>query len=502
MQESVVTADQYWGNLTDKCVPEFFEPISKGLELVFGGKPSVGFICGVRDAIVDDGKQIPGTCCLDAPFQLDGDNWGNEYKCSFECKRVGPYFSGMSAEACDAHGGTFCPNPADCSRLKDCLANQEVWAGAEQELGFLKYLQTAPKIHDAENVEECGQTREYFGFLSTFMNDDQICEDVEQLRFSDDFAFLNEFLGQGSPDEDDSLLESGEQKGDVPPLVLQKPSRKASSTDNVQNAGDWEKTNFGLEQVLSASEAFRDAMCGDESPPCPDLPFVGTFPCELVKYVLCKVSGLVFTAMQTSHAVSVFQFESNCLIGNDQEIEAYENTAAVYNNMEKTATYLQERFQALGEEVAQIKAVVEDAGTARKLNQVADLVADVAEIKDALQDASARRRLASFDDQGSAFEIQMSVVSSKPDPLSFVCLFTQQGAPVRPHVFELTGLNTKEMALVPITTHNTTELGVGKMLVQLQEDADVKTIFLKAGLVDHASSAILAEKELMVSYDG
>lgn len=209
-----------------------------------------------------------------------------------------------------------------------------------------------------------------------------------------------------------------------------------------------------------------------------------------------KVMSLV-----QSLAVSAFQFESNCLIGNDQEIEAYENTAAVYGNMDKTAKYLQARFQVLGREVAQIKAAVEDAGTARKLQQVADLMADVAEIKDALRDTATRRKLALLENQGT-FEVQTNIISSKPNPLSFVCLFTQQGVPVRPHVLELTGLDTNEMALVPITTHNITELEVGTVLVQLQDNEDVKTVFVKACLVDHASNAIVAEKKLMVSHDG
>lgn len=120
-----------------------------------------------------------------------------------------------------------------------------------------------------------------------------------QLRFSDDFAFLNDFLGKEILSDASSLTEEGETNGDVPPLVLDEPSRKDSSNKNVQDADGWEKTNFSLEQVLAASENFMDAMCGDKSPPCPPLPFVGTFPCEVVKYVLCSVSDLVLTVVQT-----------------------------------------------------------------------------------------------------------------------------------------------------------------------------------------------------------
>ena len=52
------------GNLTTVCIPEFFESIRIGLEMVFGEKPSAGFICGTKEAIVEDGKTIPGSCCL------------------------------------------------------------------------------------------------------------------------------------------------------------------------------------------------------------------------------------------------------------------------------------------------------------------------------------------------------------------------------------------------------------------------------------------------------
>ena len=70
-------SNQYIGNLTSGCIRDFFEPIGKGLELVFGEKPSPGFICGIKDAMLEDDKPFPGSCCLDAPFELDGDNWGH-----------------------------------------------------------------------------------------------------------------------------------------------------------------------------------------------------------------------------------------------------------------------------------------------------------------------------------------------------------------------------------------------------------------------------------------
>jgi hypothetical protein len=52
--------------------------ITKALELVFGDKPSVGFICGIKEAVVNGNEAMPGYCCLDAPYQLDEDQWGRE----------------------------------------------------------------------------------------------------------------------------------------------------------------------------------------------------------------------------------------------------------------------------------------------------------------------------------------------------------------------------------------------------------------------------------------
>jgi hypothetical protein len=70
--------DQYIGNLTEECIADVFEVVGTGLEFVFGDHPSPGFICGIKDAIVTEGLTIPGSCCLDAPFQLDGDDWGRQ----------------------------------------------------------------------------------------------------------------------------------------------------------------------------------------------------------------------------------------------------------------------------------------------------------------------------------------------------------------------------------------------------------------------------------------
>ena len=62
-----------------KCIGEHMNSqFGRSLELVFGVKASPGFICGVKDAVIGKGKTLPGYCCLDAPYQLDGSAWGHE----------------------------------------------------------------------------------------------------------------------------------------------------------------------------------------------------------------------------------------------------------------------------------------------------------------------------------------------------------------------------------------------------------------------------------------
>ena len=76
---------------------EFNGPIGHSLELVFGVDASPGFICGVKDAVVNNNKELPGFCCLDAPFQLPDAYWGHEVRiltknqCKMMCLSTEPY---------------------------------------------------------------------------------------------------------------------------------------------------------------------------------------------------------------------------------------------------------------------------------------------------------------------------------------------------------------------------------------------------------------------------
>jgi hypothetical protein len=47
------------------------------MELVFGGGTSVGYLCGVKEAVTDPTRNvtIPGYCCLDSPTASE-QSWG------------------------------------------------------------------------------------------------------------------------------------------------------------------------------------------------------------------------------------------------------------------------------------------------------------------------------------------------------------------------------------------------------------------------------------------
>ena len=70
--------EKYITSIRECLGDNFYQPISTSLELVFGAKTSPGFICGVKEAVVYHMKKLPGWCCLDAPYELEGSAWGQK----------------------------------------------------------------------------------------------------------------------------------------------------------------------------------------------------------------------------------------------------------------------------------------------------------------------------------------------------------------------------------------------------------------------------------------
>jgi hypothetical protein len=89
-------------------------------------------------------------------------------------------------------------------------------AGSAGMLAFEQYLFESPNITISNNSAQCGTAREFFGFDKYFINDDQICEDVEQLMYSRDYYFLDEFFDQGSRR---GQKECGGQEAEASPLI-------------------------------------------------------------------------------------------------------------------------------------------------------------------------------------------------------------------------------------------------------------------------------------------
>ena len=128
----------------------------------------------------------------------------------------------MSEEACSVWGGTFCPNPTDCSVLQACIGDLSVEARTTSP-AYATYLEAAPNITDSTDYEQCAATRMFFGFDPDFINDIQICDDIEQLRFSRDFMFLATFTGQGTDLEPEPLVEP----------ILETPEAAEQPEDNM-----------------------------------------------------------------------------------------------------------------------------------------------------------------------------------------------------------------------------------------------------------------------------
>lgn len=114
----------------------------------------------------------------------------NQFSCDdiSQCKFKAPVIgASLSKSACDLYGGTFCPNPPDCTELKDCVesykqsSKNDDGTTKEGRGYFLNYLELSPTITDetVNDVNVCGQAREYFGFDATFINDGSVLDRLD-----------------------------------------------------------------------------------------------------------------------------------------------------------------------------------------------------------------------------------------------------------------------------------------------------------------------------------
>jgi hypothetical protein len=265
-----------------------------------------------------------------------------QYTCDQNCTSYGPYFGGLSDEACKAHGGTFCP-VSNCTDLQVCVEDYHDEAVNDKKTAFANYLESMPggeylscdtdkscEKWDPIDPFACGRAREYFGFDTNFINDKQICEDISQFRNTRDFQFLEEFFKQGS---DGSFSPENTEPPLVPPLVLKLPTagkcmyafgngkkllrcrlahicfpllffnciddpknkEEGSKAPEVQNGQAWRATNFALSKVVaifaSAADSVRSTKCVCEvvcplANPCAVLSTILGLSVEVIKFAI------------------------------------------------------------------------------------------------------------------------------------------------------------------------------------------------------------------------
>jgi hypothetical protein len=102
---------------------------------------------------------VSGYCCLDAPYEREGNTYGNAFTCDLgiqKCKNLAPKLAGFSEGSCDVYSGTWCQHPRDCSYLKQCIADEIAWAKEHKKGAYEEYLVTAPKIEQNDSLDQCG----------------------------------------------------------------------------------------------------------------------------------------------------------------------------------------------------------------------------------------------------------------------------------------------------------------------------------------------------------
>ena len=130
--------------------------------------------------------------------------------------------------------------PQDCSVLQTCISEYFTEANAaDGNQAYAQYLSSAPSISDPTVFQQCGETRNYFGFDDTFLNDNAICEDVYQMRYSRSFDFLEDFFGDSGSST--AQTGSGDGTGELVPLVLTPIDRSKCNSLRFSDAdfGQW-----------------------------------------------------------------------------------------------------------------------------------------------------------------------------------------------------------------------------------------------------------------------
>lgn len=330
------------------AITDTFKAIQHGYDLVFGEKTSVGFICGMKEAVVSDASKWPGQCCLDAPFQESGDDWGRKHECTRTCQNPGPFFAGIDEDSCSANGGTWCARPTDCSSLKTCLKAMYDSARTpdtnnKTKAAFASYIEPG-LVNDHTKFEDCSRSREYFGFDPLYTNDADICDNVEQLHNTRDFAFLDQLYDQGSELPAEVASFDAGTTGAHKWIPLKAPDEaKGSKLKAVATSRDWEVTNFALSQVLDVFDGVKEGITALECPasPAADLGAIVENLCKLSKNIIYIIAHVIYLLARVAVETSIFFVEDQIGLSyiqehviHEQSVVLFDNTQTINKNME------------------------------------------------------------------------------------------------------------------------------------------------------------------------
>ncbi|CAB9513303.1 expressed unknown protein [Seminavis robusta] len=376
------------------AIEDVFKKVQDGFDLALGEKQSVGFVCGVKQGITEFNQPFPGHCCLDAPYENQGDDWGRKKSCHAECKNPGPFLSGLSEEACSAHGGFWCQSPANCEVLQECVDDQI--AKAEQN-GFLPYAAflKGGLIKNPHDAHDCGRSREYFGFDETYNNDADVCENVIQLRNTRNFEDLDNFFNQGSKGsdkEENKAIPSASIDKKAFTLFLKEPTRDRSGTEPVTQGGAWSATNFALEQASAVVNLILDSTSDFE---CPDDGWGIIYTiCGAIKNILMPILAIVLSLLEIVLAISEFTMSELCEPSAIDHLEVYENTDAIFANMEVTFKYLDHIYNTVTSNQGQIAKANTKTGDIlqERMDRIDETLAYIVDKLDAMPEPAVTHR--------------------------------------------------------------------------------------------------------------
>ncbi|CAB9506145.1 expressed unknown protein [Seminavis robusta] len=416
-------------NAMDQLIKPYlnlFKAVQKGYDLVFGDKTSMGFLCGMSEIIKKKGySKWPGTCCLSAPFENVDGTWGRNHDCNTQCQVPGPVLAGLSEESCSANGGTWCPRPADCRILQECLQSAYDDAEANGKLAFALYLEPG-LVEDPLNFGNCSHSREYFGYDELYTNGEDVCENVLQLHNNENFAFLDEFFNQGSG------VTSG-CGGNVEFEALKPPDRSRSESTGVQTGEKWEKADFSMNVIMDTTEALMEAAAAIKCPD--DVTGAAQTSCAAMLNVYYPVIQIVYTAIRATFAISAFTRENLAEESYEEAMVSVEDISAVYDNMEAMNGNLEKLYNGLNTEIqtqcgSRRRQLADLSGADDELDVGAELLALKRQNEAMASEASALN--SKLDDVNSKLDMQQKQMTLLQNMLQDVMIAVKKGEGVTP----------------------------------------------------------------------